>query len=256
MIDRMRSQRVGTMLKLNYAHLPRLSLLIGCTLYALVCRRIVRRLPILAFTSLFPFPLTAQVDEKEDEPAVWYVGGGLSYTDISAGSFGGLNNGSDRTEADSGFVLTAGYTLNRNFAVEIGYLDAGAPRFESTRGLLCVEPDLCRVKVKQDTDALAVTVVGKLPLGPVWEFYGKAGAVAWDAVADQTLTSAAGGVPVQTRVELSGSDLLIGLGIGLRIASGVRFRLGYEFFDTDDALLAVDRAAGFQQFALEAHWRF
>lgn len=219
-------------------------------------RSFVPRLTLLAFASLLPVPLTAQADKEEDQSAEWYVGGGLSYTDISAGSFGGLNSGSDSTKSDNGFVVTAGYMLNRNFAVEIGYLDAGAPGFESLRGPLCVDPDSCQVKVKQDTDALTVTVVGMLPLGPVWEFYGKAGAVAWDAVADQTFTSAAGGAPVHTRVALSGTDLLIGLGIGVRISSGFRFRLGYEFFDTDDALLAVDRAAGFQQFALEAHWRF
>lgn len=219
-------------------------------------RVLVRTLTPLVVSSFSLFAPTALADEDEGQSPKWYLGAGLTYTDISAGSFGGLSNGNDSTDSDTGMLVTAGYAFGRNFAVEIGYLDGGAPRFESSRGLLCNDPDPCRVEVEQDTEALTIAAVGILPLGSVWEFYGKAGVAAWEARADQTLTSPSGDVSIRGRADLDGTHLLLGLGVGAALGPRVRLRLGYEFFDTDDALLAVDRAAGFQQFAAEVHWRF
>ena len=219
-------------------------------------RAFVWALTLLVVSAFPPFALDGLADEEEDQSPNWYVGAGVSYTDISAGSFGGFSNGNDNTDADAGMLLTAGYTFGRNLAVEIAYLDAGAPRFESSRGLLCADPDPCRVEAEQDTEALTVAAVGIVPLGSVWEFYGKAGVAAWEAIADQTLTSPSGDVSIRTRADLDGTDLLLGLGVAAALGPRLKIRLDYEFFDTDDALLAVDRAAGFQQFALEVHWRF
>lgn len=201
-------------------------------------------------------PVAGLADDEAAWSSGWYVGAGVSYAEISAGSFGGLRNGNDRTDSNVGMVVTAGYRFGQFTAAEIGYLDAGAPRFSSSRGLVCVEPDLCTVEVEQETTALTVAGVGIMPLGQVWHIYAKVGAASWEALADQTFASPSGNVSATGRTDLTGTDLLIGFGVGAALAPRVGLRLDYEWFDTEDALLAVDRAAGFQQFALEVHWRF
>ena len=201
-------------------------------------------------------PVAGLADDEAARFTEWYVGAGVSYTGIIAGSFGGLSNGNDDTNSDVGMVVTAGYRFGQYTAAEIGYLDAGAPRFSSTRGFLCVEPDLCTVGVEQETTALTIAGVGILPVGQVWHLYAKAGAAFWDAVANQTFASPSGSVSADERADLAGTGLLIGFGAGAALANRVGLRIDYEWFDTDDALLAVDRAAGLQQFALEIHWRF
>ena len=52
--------------------------------------------------------------------------------------------------------MTLGYTFSEHLAIEVGFLDAGSPRFESTRGFLCADPDLCQVRAKQATEAATV----------------------------------------------------------------------------------------------------
>jgi hypothetical protein len=214
------------------------------------------RTPLRLVISLFAaLPAMGLADDEAVWSPGWYVGGGVSYTEINAGSFGGLRNGNDSTDSNFGMVVTAGYKFGQYTAVEAGYLDAGALHFSSSRGPQCVEPDLCNVKVKQETTALTVAVVGILPLNRVWDIYAKVGAASWDAVANQAFASPSGSASATGRADLSGTDLLIGLGVGAALASRIRLRLEYESFETDDALLAFDRSAGIQQFALEVHWR-
>src|SRR5262245_5537797 len=74
----------------------------------------------------------------------WYVGGGIGKSSadidtaginasiIRAGGAGvtGVATGTD--DNDTGFKLFAGYQLNPNFAVEVGYADLGKFSFIST----------------------------------------------------------------------------------------------------------------------------
>ena len=216
----------------------------------------VRLLVALCFGLLSSPYAAAQSDEEGNGAQRWYAGGGISVADVNSGSFGGVNGTSDRSHSDTGTLVTLGYTFSEHLAIEVGFLDAGSPRFESTRGFLCADPDLCQVRAKQATEAATVAAIGVLPVGAVWEFYGKAGLANWSAKADQRLSSPSGSVSIESRADRSGTDLLLGGGVAANVASRVRVRLEYQFFDTDEALLAVDRTAGFEQLALEVLWRF
>lgn len=210
----------------------------------------------IAVALIVSYPAPVFAEDEQDRVSYWYAGGGVAYTDISAGSFGGLSNGNDNTNSDIGAVGTVGYRIGRNFAAEVGYLDAGAPTFGSTQGFLCLEPNRCIVKVEQETKALTAAVLGILPFGETWGLFAKVGIASWEALARQTFSFPSGAFASAGRVDMSDTDLLFGFGASAKLTPRVRLYLDYEWFDTDDALLGVDRAAGFQQFALEAHWSF
>ncbi len=194
-------------------------------------------------------------DESGDRRGSWHLGVGLTSADVSAGSFGGIGAAS-RANSDGGHVLTGGYRFGTYLAIEAGVFDAGEPAFASRRGLICNEPSLCVVDVEQETSGVTVAALGILPLGEIWEIYGKLGAASWDADARQSLASPSGAVTAAARVERSGTALLIGLGVSARVAERLKVRLDYQWFDTDDDLLAVNRAAGLQMTSIELHWQF
>jgi hypothetical protein len=201
-------------------------------------------------------PLSSLAQEEPLRFAQWYAGGGLSFAEITAGSFGGINNGSDDAELSTGSVITAGYEISRHVAIEAGYLDTGTLRYSGRRGFICRASELCDVSVEQEASALTLSGVGILPLSDVWEIYAKLGLASWEAVSKQAFRSPSGSLSATGLVDLDGTDVLFGFGIGAWLNPGLRVRLGYESFSTNDALLAVDRAAGLQHFALEVHWRF
>lgn len=205
---------------------------------------------------LATFSLSSPAQDEATPSQRWYAGGGISYAEITAGSFGGISNGSDDARLSAGSLVTIGYEIGRHVAIEAGYLDAGTLRYSGRRGFICTSSELCDVSVAQETSALTVAGIGVLPLGDIWELYGKLGLASWDAVSNQTFRSPSGLLSAAGLADLDGTDVLVGLGVGAWLNPRLRARLGYESFNTNDALLAVDRAAGVQHFALEFHWRF
>lgn len=205
---------------------------------------------------LATLPLPGLAQDVSASSTGWYAGGGIAYAEITAGSFGGLNNGSDDARLRAGSVITIGHDIGPYVAIEAAYVDMGTLRYSGRRGFICLASELCDVSVEQDTSALTLSGVGILPLGDVWELYGKLGLASWEARSRQAFRSPSGSSSATGMVDLDGTDVLFGLGVGAWLNSGLRLRLGFESFNTNDALLAVDRAAGVQHFAVEVQWRF
>jgi len=208
---------------------------------------------------VFTFSVSAVASTAADEAdgaGPWYLGAGFALTDLSAGSYGGRSQAGDSTDFDTGLVVTGGYQFTPYIAAELGYVDGGEPTFNSTLDFPCTAPELCVIDVEQNTTALTATVVGMLPFAEVWDVYARGGSAFWDATAQQVFSSPSSNTTRIERVDADGTSLFVGLGVGYSPGPQFRLRLDYSFFDTDDALLGVDRAAGFQLLTLDAYWRF
>lgn len=188
--------------------------------------------------------------------AGWYIGAGVSVSKISAGSFGGLNNASDKFETGSGISLTGGYRFHKTFALELGYVDGGATAYRGTASLFCINGQPCAVDIEQKTNYASVTAVGIFPIAEKWEVFGEAGAVFWNAQSAQSIFSLGESTPTKVDISLDGTDILLGLGLGVMVGEKAHLRLAYTFFDTDSELIGLDKGTGFESFSLELHWRF
>lgn len=108
--------------------------------------------------------------------------------------------------------LFGGWRFNRFVAVQLDYTDFGKSR-------ATVDP----LDLTVDTDGLAPSVVGTLPIGPV-ELFGKAGVLFYDVEIDG---------PGGALVDESGEDAVIGTGIGVTLFERLSLRAEYERIDMD-----------------------
>ena len=61
----------------------------------------------------------------------------------------------------------------------------------------------------------------------------------WNAESSQWFTDLSTGISVPQRIDHSGEDLLIGVGVARNFGDGWQARLDYAFFPIDDELLGV-----------------
>ncbi len=146
------------------------------------------------------------------------------YLNFSLGQTGVDPDISDFDE-DTSYSLGFGFSFNRNFALEVSYIDFGD-----------LKDDIPPVWTLSG-DAVTACVIGKIPLNPVAAVYGKLGFAAWDA----ELKEAGFG----TFFKDDGTDLTIGLGLLLHATDNVSAFVQYQMYEFDD--LDVDNvSAGIQ----------
>ena len=191
----------------------------------------------------------------------WYLGGGYALTNVFwVEPDYGLSQ-EERGDSDSGFIINGGYRFNRYLAVELGYLDGGEPTFQSV--LLNDEDgfNIINIEAAQKTEAIELSGVVLLPFWKIWEVYAKFGASFWDATSRQTLTPLSG-IPLNRTLDESGTDFLVGVGVGVTVWKNLHLRFEAQAFRTKDELLGLDfetvddLEARFDALLLEAQWRF
>ena len=145
--------------------------------------------------------LLASTNSHADD-AGFYLGAGVGearqHNDVFDGS-------------DTSFRFLGGYSFNRYFAAEAGYIDAGTQK--DTIGVF---------EVKASSDGAFVAVLDKLPLGKIVAPYAKLGYVFYDGA---ETVSFAGAV---SRESTSGDEALFGGGLEFRIGGHARLRAEYE----------------------------
>ncbi|MBA6392437.1 outer membrane beta-barrel protein [Colwellia sp. BRX10-3] len=160
-----------------------------------------------------PF-ISAQATENLD----LYVGLGVgqSSIDITASDLG-LENDVSIDDSDTAFKIFGGYDVNKNFAVELGYIELGEASVSSSNGI---------EKIEAEVDAILASVIGKLPLTDHSSIFVKIGYSSWDIEASWRDMSEL------NHYTEDGTDVFFGAGYGYswsNISAGVEF----ERYDVD-----------------------
>jgi len=184
-------------------------------------------LAVLAASLWAAGPTLAQDDDNAEG---FYLGAGLG--DFSTD----IDEIEDVDDADLDFdsdenarKLFAGWRFNRFFAVQLDAIDF--ERSVDARNALNV--------VSTQSDGIAPSMVGTLPLGPV-ELFARAGILWYDLEIESDNTAL---------VDDSDRDPIFGAGIGVTIAERVNLRAEYE-------VVEIDQLDDSHAVWLTAAWRF
>lgn len=153
----------------------------------------------------------------------------------------GVSIGSSTVEADSsvttidfdandlGWKVHGRYMFNDHWGLELGYADFGNP-----------DDSLLGVTVEAELTGIDAFVVGSLPVSESFNFFGKAGIIAWDAELSVLGIGSA---------DADGSDLALGLGGEFHATDRFSILGEVEWFDVEDAdsvwMLSIGIAVGF-----------
>jgi hypothetical protein len=121
--------------------------------------------------------------------------------------------GVDLDADDTGYKIYSGFNVGKFFRFEIAYVDFGSPEAESGGVDVSIDPTAW--------DGFAVLVI---PIGSVFEIFGKAGLVTWKT---DVVTSAFGSL------DADGTDPAYGAGVAFKLGQLLALRAEYERFDFD-----------------------
>jgi OmpA-OmpF porin, OOP family len=152
----------------------------------------------------------------------FYLGAGVGDSRQEAGAFRGNDNA---------FKLFGGWSINKYFAVEGGFIDAG------TRS-----DTIGPVDIDISSDGFFVEGLARWPIGNVIAPYAKLGYVFYDS----TLRNSIGSQSFSTSE--SGSDLLYGAGLEFKTSTNFRLRVEFEEVNLPDIHL--------ETYTLAALWQF
>src|SRR5262245_52340830 len=146
--------------------------------------------------------LAALASAAQAEDSGFYVGGGIGQSRQKFTDFEGN---------DTSFRLFGGWSFNKYFAVEGGYVDGGTQ--SDTLGLLDVD---------LSSEGLFVEGLAKWPIGSFFAPYAKFGYVFYDS----TTKLSAGGQSISESD--SDSDFIYGGGLEFKLGGNFRLRAEYE----------------------------
>jgi OOP family OmpA-OmpF porin len=164
----------------------------------------------------------------------WYAGLGFGNTKAKdAGSCSDLSGILDPgyscsvDDKDTGKKLFVGYQLNKNGAVEFGYVDLGKFTVSASGR---VTPPGVAVTASGDTKAKGfnVTLVGSLPVSNEFAVLGRIGMFRWDVDASGSASGA--GVSVGVSESDNGVDLTYGVGAQYDFTKNAGVRVEWERF--------------------------
>ena len=163
--------------------------------------------------SLFIFGVSGAL--AEENPNGFYVGAGVGQFNVEVDNLDEAQDVvSDFDSDDTTFKVFGGWRFTPVFAVELDYIDLGAP-----------EDTIANTKIKAEINGIAPYLVATLPLG-IFEIFGKVGYYFYDVEID------ADNVKV---LDDSDEDLAYGAGVGLVFFDHLNARLEYEFIDISEA---------------------
>jgi OOP family OmpA-OmpF porin len=159
----------------------------------------------LASALLFTGPTFAQ-------NGAFYVGGSIGQTDVKDGCTGISDiPGLSCDDEDTSWKIFGGYQFNRNFALEVGYVDLG----EVTANGLGVNASI-------EATGFELVGVGMLPLGNNFSLYGKIGLYRADTKAEATAGA------FSLREEESNTDLTFGIGAQFDLSKQFAIRAEWQ----------------------------
>lgn len=180
----------------------------------------------IVVAALFALGSGSALAQENDES--FYIGGGVGQFNVQIDDIDDTNNAIEKLDDDdTAWKAFIGWRMNPYFALELAYIDFGAPgdRFEGSGSSGDYELDL---------SGFAPYLIGTFPLGPV-ELFGKVGYYFYDVDLSADIDD-----PLQPDFDSSTSDedLLYGFGVGMTFFERLNARLEYERIDShviDDA---------------------
>lgn len=189
-------------------------------------------LPAATLLALAVAASPAIAEERASPYSGFYVGAGVNDASFSLTDEGSCWDWYDDCEewsrdgdSDTGWSATAGWRVNRFFAVEATYLDAGRPRWDD---FLVYVPDLggvYDVEAEVELRAVDVSAVAMLPFLGIWDVYVKAGVARYDAESEQRVVDVATNRSFRRTLEHSDTTFTFGIGSGVTFAERARVRL-------------------------------
>ena len=152
-----------------------------------------------------------------------YVGASFGQSDIDEEITTGLIDSGSVDGKDTGWKIFGGYMFNRNFGLEVAYVNLGEVSYSGTFGGFPVTGG------KVEVSGFNVAALGSLPINEQLSVFGKLGLFMWEAEASDTT----GGVPFSDKID--GTDLAFGVGVGYNFTRNFAVRAEWEMFQTDDA---------------------
>lgn len=119
----------------------------------------------------------------------------------------------DATDSAAGFGLRLGYHINRNWALEVGYVEGGETEIQ-----FATVPASFVV----DKQYASVSLLGVAPIGERTELYGRIGAAHWE----MDITDNVAGFSSTGR--LIGNDLLWGAGLNYALTEQIDLTADYQ----------------------------
>jgi opacity protein-like surface antigen len=189
--------------------------------------------PLLcAFTGSSALMIGLSLPAQAAEPKTWYVGASTNDTHVEV--FRGL--GWEPAGEERGFSLLGGWHVNRRFAVELGALRA--TDLEWTEYLAEI-PGYFTAHTTFDTTALQASGVVTFQWGKTVEAYLKVGLAQYRVDGRQVLDTLRTDAALTRDVDASGSDYLLGAGLGIKATPKWRMRIEYQYFGIDRDFLGV-----------------
>lgn len=172
----------------------------------------------------------------------FYVGAGVGQFNVEIDSvdLGDQSGSIDFDDDDTGFKIFGGYQFLPWLGAELGYVDGGTASESYT------DPDLGGAKLDVDVSAVTLAAVGTLPIGDMFELYGKLGMAFWQGDLDASITGAvcdellAIGESCSDSADDDGEDFYYGVGAGINIGEQFNVRIEYEVFEIDPQDVEAD----------------
>jgi OOP family OmpA-OmpF porin len=166
----------------------------------------------------------------------FYVGAGVGTATIELDedeSVAGFKFDSD----DTAFKIFGGYNVNKYFAVEAAYFDAGKP--EET----VISVPGARGTIEVGTTGLIVSALGRLPLGDMFSLYGKLGVASYDVEIKGRVNR-----NVVSEADSTEDDVAYGIGGAFNIGPAFELRAEYEAISISDGDFTVLSVSGLYRF--------
>jgi OmpA-OmpF porin, OOP family len=175
------------------------------------------------------------------------LAGAAAQAEIRPGFYAGVGVGSgtievdgvedfDFDESDTAFKIFGGYSFNENFAVELTYLDGGAPE-------MTVSAPGVTASLEFEASGLSAAVLGRLPLADSFAIFGKVGLTSYDLEA----TGRINGEEFFSGKD-SSEEITYGIGGSFSFGPSFEMRAEYEMGAINDADYSLFSVSGLFRF--------
>jgi OOP family OmpA-OmpF porin len=179
----------------------------------------------VALNGLMLVGVLASASALADVQPGFYVGAGVGKASVEVD-----DTGFDAD--DTAFKVFGGYNFNRNFAVELSYIDGGKPDDRFGVG-----------RVEVSIDGFNLSALGRLPVNDVFSVFGKLGYASYDGEVKGRV-----GNSVVASGDGSDEDISYGVGASFNVGTAFEVRGEYEAIDISDGSFKLLSVSGVYKF--------